>query len=184
MRRIVLIVLAMIYYQAAYSQDIIPGYVTESKAAQLEGAKGAFLKIENFKKSVIGLGEVEIIPSMITNIRTGEKTPYIIVNTKREGSPNYYASIIDYDEIPSCIEALEYIMNNEITSKPENKVHVFIMTRDGLEIGAIWDSSWWRTMFTHGKYIDNPITDISAKNIKKVIEMLKSGKEVLDEHLN
>lgn len=75
-------------------------------------------------------------------------------------------------------------MNNEITSKPANNVHVFIMTKDYLEIGAIWDSSWWRTMFMHGKYVGNPKTDISAKNIKKVIEMLKSAKEVLDEHLN
>ena len=185
MKKLLLFVLALVCCQAAFSQDIVPGYVTESKAAQLEGTKGAFLKIENFKKSVIGLGEVEIIPSMITDIRTGEKTPYIIVKTKEEGTPVRYTSVIDYDEIPSCIEALEYIMTNEITSKPTNDVHVFILTRDNLEIGAIWDSYlWWRTSFTHVKYVGNPRTYILAESIGKVIDLLKSAKEVLDEHLN
>lgn len=188
MKKLMLIVLAMIYCHAAYSQDIIPGYVTESKAAQLEETKGLFLKVEYFKKKVIAINEVEMIPAMITNIRTGEKTPYVIVKTKEEGTPLRYASIIDYDEIQSCIEALEYIMKEEITSKPANEVHVFIMTRDALEIGAtaelLGGSRKWKTTFTHGKYTGNPRTDILAKNIKKVIEQLVSAKEVLDENLN
>lgn len=192
MKKLMLIVLAMICCHAAFSQDIIPGYITESKAAQLEGTKGLFLKVEYFKKKVIAINEVEMIPAMITNIRTGEKTPYVIVKTKEEGRPDRYTSIIDYDEIPSCIEALEYIMNEEITSKPANDVHVFIMTRDALEIGATAEylggsitGSWkWKTTFTHGKYINTPRTDILAKNIKKVIEQLVSAKNVLDENLN
>lgn len=184
MKKLLLFVLALACCQAAFSQNIVPGYETESKAARLEGTKGAFLKVENFKKMSVGLSEVEIIPSIITDIRTGEKTPYIIVKTKEEGTPVRYPSVIDYDEIPSCIEALEYIAANEITNKPINDVHVFILTRDNLEIGAVWDSSKWRTSFTHGKYIGNPRTDISSKSIKKVIEMLKSAKEVLDEHLD
>lgn len=188
MRKLILFLLALVCYKAAFSQDIIPGYVTESKAAQLEGSKGLFLKVEYFKKKVVAINEVEMIPAMITNIRTGDKTPYVIVKTKEEGSTTRYTSIIDYDEIPSCIEALEYIMTTEITSKPNNEVHVFIMTKDALRIGATSEiyagSRKWKTKFTHGKYIGNPRTDILAKNIKKVIEQLSSAKEVLDENLN
>ena len=78
-------------------------------------------------------------------------------------------------------------MKEEITSKPTNEVHVFIMTRDALRIGATAEisagSRKWKTTFTHGKYTSSPRTDILAKDIKKVIEQLTSAKEVLDENL-
>ena len=187
MKKLILITLALLCCHAAFSQDIIPGYVTESKAAMLEETKGLFLKVENFERKVVAINEVEIIPAIITNIRTGEKTPYVIVKTKEEGTSIRYRSIIDYDEITSCIEALEHIMTAEITTTPSNDVHVFIMTRDALEIGARFEINAgirkWKTTFTHGKYTTEPRTDILARNIKKLIEQLTSAKEVLDEKL-
>ena len=78
-------------------------------------------------------------------------------------------------------------MTAEITTTPSNDVHVFIMTRDALEIGARFEINAgirkWKTTFTHGKYTTEPRTDILARNIKKLIEQLTSAKEVLDEKL-
>ena len=187
MKKLFIVSLFAMFCVAAMAQNIQSNFVTESAAGKFEETKGAILKKEKFgTKSFSGfVSTISISPAMITNLRTGEKEPYVIVVSTIDKSR--YQSVIDYDELPACIEALDYIINSEVNNKPENYVDVFIKTRDALEIGALYDMTLtgtkWQTAITHRKYVSNPTATVSVKNLQEILEELKSAKALLEEKM-
>lgn len=193
MNKVIVLLLTLFISQSLFSQELQQDYKTASNAGKFIETQGSILKVESYTDYVIssGLisGTVEIIPGMITNIRNGEKTSYIIVNSYYQDSQSViYTSYIDFDEIPACIEALEYIINTETTSIPSNYTRVFFKTRDQLEIGAKiyvtgYNERSWKTSITHMKYVRKPSFEISIKKLPKIVEALKESMALLEEKL-
>ena len=193
MNKVIVLLLTLFISQSLFSQELQQDYKTASNAGKFIETQGSILKVESYTDYVIssGLisGTVEIIPGMITNIRNGEKTSYIIVNSYYQDSHSViYTSYIDFDEIPACIEALEYIINTETTSIPSNYTRVFFKTRDQLEIGAQiyvtgYNERSWKTSITHMKYVRKPSFEISIKKLPKIVEALKESMALLEEKL-
>lgn len=189
MKKITLILLFCFIALCANAQDIYDDFVSESNAVKLQETKGSLLKKEIFKtKTFSGLFQgFSISSAMITDLRSGSKEAYVIIRSSADKAS--YSSIIDYDELPACIEALDYIINSEISSKPANYVDVFIKTRDALEIGALYDEALgtgmrWQTAITHRKYITNPTIVVPVKRLQELLDELVSAKVLLDEKLN
>lgn len=191
MKKITLILLFCFIALCANAQDIYDDFVSESNAVRLQETKGNLLKKEVYKtKTFSGFFQgFSISSAMITDLRSGDKEAYVIIRSSADKAS--YSSIIDYDELPACIEALDYIINTEISSKPANYVDVFIKTRDALEIGALYDEALgmgtgmrWQTAITHRKYITNPTIVVPVKRLQEIMDELVSAKVLLDEKLN
>ena len=188
MKKTIIIALSSIFCASAFAQNIQSNFVTESTAGKFEETKGAVLKKEKFEgKSFQGfVSTITITPAMITNLRNGEREVYVIVGSTIDKSS--YSSIIDFDELPACIEALDYIINSEVNNKPNNYVDVFIKTRDALEIGAVYGLSLtgtkWQTAITHRKYVSNPTATVSVKNLQEILDALKSAQSLLQDKLD
>ena len=188
MKRIAITTLFIVFCSSVLAQNIQSNFVTESAAGKFEETKGAILKKEKFEgKSFQGFtSTISITPAMITNLRNGEKEAYVIVGSTIDKAS--YSSFIDYDELPACIEALDYIINSEVNNKPDNYVDVFIKTRDALEIGAVYGltltGTKWQTAIAHRKYVSNATATVSVKNLQEIMEALKAAKVLLEEKLN
>lgn len=199
MNRTILLVFVFLftasYIHAQQDQQIVPGFVSESKAVQFEESRGEVVRKDFYKIRLANdwSPDFKITAVMLTDIRTGEKAPYLLVSSFAGNIS--YTSVIDYDEIPACIEALEYFLSCETKEKPDHDVMVFIRLRDGLELGTNFGTPTglptvstgfmgrWHTVITHRKYLIEPSTTFALKRINQLIEGLKKSKQLLDEKL-
>lgn len=188
MKRLVIFLSLMMLCSGVFAQSVSSGFVSESSAVKFEETKGSIIKKERFTTKNFSdlIYSVSISSAMITNLRTGEKVPYVIVGTIVDKVS--YQSVIDFDELPACIEALDYIINSEVSNKPSNSVDVFFKTRDALEIGAIYNDiaiagKKWQTAITHRKYVSNPTAIVSVKNLQEIMDELESAKALLEEKM-
>lgn len=196
MKKALVIFLILILSQSLFSQELVPNFQTASNAGKFIETQGSILKIEyfndetkynyNFVISGLLLGaETFIFPGMITDVRSGVKTPFVKVTSTYKDAR--YESFIDFDEIPACIEALEYILKSETTNSPGNYTHIFFKTRDELEIGAInrffGSDGTWKTSIAHMKYVKPSYFEISIKKLPKIVEALKESLALLEENM-
>ena len=187
MNRFVVCVISFILCITVNAQDLVinPDFVSESHTVLFEETEGLLMKKEHFKmKSGAGfINNVHIIPAMITDIRSGEKASYIIL----ESIKDHCYSIIDFDEIPACIEALNYIIESETSNKAPTSeyVEIFFKTRDGLIIGASSEtySKKWRAFTSHTKYVDPPRYEHTIGNLQKIVSILQESQSLLEEKL-
>ena len=164
-----------------FAQPISSNFISESKANKLEETKGLFLKVQRFESTYFyGGATLRMTPVIITNIRTDEKEGYVEFWFSTDGG---YKSSLDYDEIPACLEALDYITKNELPNKPSTEEHVFFKTRDGIHLGAYYEMdgkrSKWYTSLRQTKYISNPQTIYEINLLDKIIMELKREEELI-----
>lgn len=185
MKRIALVSLFILVSLFASAQELDKSFISESKAVKFEETKGELLKKELYRTTtILGLScELRISPAMVTDLRSGAKEAYIIISSKTKD--DLFVSVIDYEEIPACIEAFDYIINSEINSKPRNYTQVFIRTRDYLEIGAVYDvdALRWQTAISYRKYIEPPTFTLTVKRVQDIKEVFESAKIVLEKNL-
>ena len=190
MKKIIITLFLCLLAASAFAQDIQIGFTTESAAAKLVGTKGSVIKKEEFKQenftgSLSGSGNFR--PAIITDIRTGAKTPYIAVTSSDNGITQ--VSYLDYDEFSSCIEALEYIgeseLDNKLNYKEISSVEVCYISKDGLQIGVInrGGIGRWQLFILQGKYARPVYIAMSARELKKLVAYLKDTKVFLEERL-
>lgn len=190
MKKPLALLVTLFLSQLLFSQELVRDYKTTSSAGKFIETKGLILKIEHYKNYVItgvnfGL-ETIIYPGIITDVRSGEKRAYVKVRSSYKEM--LYESVIDFDEIPACIEALEYIIEIETNNKPSNYTDVFFKTKDELEIGArtlVFGQEFsWKTSIAHMKYVRTPSFEISIKKLPKVVEALKESMALLEEKMS
>lgn len=193
MKKAFIIYLTLILSQSLFAQELVQNFQTASNAGKFIETQGSILKVEYYKDTDDAYtfsgspsgAALFIFPGMITDVRSGEKTPFIKVRSTFDNIK--YESFIDFEEIPACIEALEYIINTETINTPTNYSHVFFITKDGLEIGAIGQhyglQRSWKTSIAHTKYVRPPYFENSIKKLPQIVEALKESMALLEEKL-
>ena len=168
----------------AGAQNVKTDFVSESKAAKFEESKGAIIKKEFFEmpegKGWLNIGH--IVPAIITDVRTGSIEAFVRVEIGGA------SSILDYDEIPACLEALNYIISEETSTKPPKSefIEVIFRSRDGLEIGAFSETfkKYWKTVIVHTKYVSEPSTTTSIKNLQDIVTTLEIAQNFLADKID
>ena len=187
MKRAILVYLFMVLSTAAFAQELKPEVNSNNATWKLEGAKGKAAKIERFtERRLSNMNSVLFIyASMYTDLRTGSKEPYILVKIYQEGA--YYSGVIDYDELPACLETLKHIINNEVTVSPGHYVDVVFTSRDEVAIGAIYDTSLsnvtWQSTVTLYNYPSRPSLRLPVKRLSEIVRILQSAQELLTEKM-
>lgn len=172
-----------------HAQELSPDYKPQSRVYEFENSKCVILKRETFgMKKVSGSNEYfTLTPAVLTDVRMGESVKYLIL-----GMEFGYTSVLDYDEIPSVIEALEYISETEKKDIPRNDVHIRMRTADALVFSADYDSALaknydygveraWRVSVVQGRYGSRPAVSFNISQVKRIIEALTVEMEFLSE---
>ena len=135
MKRSIIFFATLCYLSVTLSaQELVNGFISNSKASIQESSIGALIRKDFYSVKLAESLNFSMTAVLLTDLRTGDKIPYVIIST-RSGSWTPQ-SIIDIDEIPSIIETLEYIISSETKELPNHDVTVSITTRDALEINA------------------------------------------------
>lgn len=184
MKKILITSLSLLLSVFAVAQSVKTEFVSESKAAIFEESKGAIIKKEYFEmpdgKGWMNIGH--ITPAIITDVRTGNIVAYVRFEI------GGVSSILDYDEIPACLEALNYIISEETSTKPPKSeyIEVIFRSRDGLEIGAFSETykKNWKTVIVHTKYVSDPSTTTSIRNLQDIVNTLELAQKFLADKIN
>ena len=194
MKKTLLFSLTLLLCVLSNAQDVSNLFVSESETVKFEESKGLFIKREIFddKYNVLPRIVKSFSPAMLTDLRTKEREPYVYVGSLvPDGGKNISrTSVIDYDEISSVIEALEYIINDfDLNDKPTYKDEVFIKTRDGLVIGVQADlnvlneKKKWTAFILHSKYLVSNTKYYKTTSLSEWVTELKDAKTLLDEKM-
>lgn len=180
MRKLSIIVISLLLCVLANAQNSDNLFVSESKTYQFIETRGKFVQKEEFDKPLLTM-----IPAIITDLRTGEKQPYVVV---RSGGSVLRRSVLDYEEIPAVIEALEYIKDcPQIKEVPDSDVEIYIKTRDGISLGVfigykglLTSKKVWKPFIQQSRYLTDNIAVFQMSNLTDLIQELKDAKTLLD----
>jgi len=198
MRKILLLtVLLLVGFSTTYAQNIT-NIAYSPNVAEFVSKAGAFLNKDRY---AIDNSKLELKVVILTDFQTGNKIGYVdyasgddAIDKKLLG-PNYtasYTSTLDYDEIQSCIECLEFAKESFLKTKPETDESVFYYTTKlGGKIGVRWKNweksnslpSTWR-VFINADSLERPEFEksvaLSSKGVDKIIEALKNAKALIE----
>ena len=127
-----------------------------------------------------------MLPSIITDLKSGQKIAYISINIYINSVG--YHGIIEYEEIPAIVEAIESIISSEINTTPSSYTTVFYQTKNGIEIGAFYNAfsdkkKNWSMYITNNRYVSKPQAVNTIESLNKFLDDLKSAQTLLEEHL-
>lgn len=159
---------------STFAQEMLKSSEFQSKASEFQEKAGILYKKVSGESSYSSKGmlTVRLTPSIFTDIRSSVSTSCVEIWFNSDSG---YTSFIDGDEIASCIEAIEYILSTEMSTSPSNDVEVGIITRGGVSIGAVYDSSKWYAYVRQLKYRANPEIRLDAAQLRTIMYVLKNS---------
>lgn len=104
------------------------GQIKEGKYSKSVGGKG---KLET--------GSVKVLAAQVIDKTSGKEAFGVTLFIRHWG---LYQTFIDYDEIPSLVEGMEFLLNAEETDKQDWAVSIEYRTKGGLTINAK-SIGWW-----------------------------------------
>lgn len=154
---------------------------SNSKAVEFLSKDGTFMKKEFYELPQIGIGQFKLESNVliITDMITGYKMGCLRLSTFSNlgGSTDEYIGTLDKDELDACIQCLELMQTDILTTKPEVYTETNYRTLDGVTIGSYYSNKTWTVFVRTKEYTSRSLTTIG--NVPKLIDNFKKAKEII-----
>ncbi len=187
MKKLFLSLLLISFSALLFAQETKNEPVSQSKSIEFLSNKGLFVLKEFYNLGKIkGMViykdirfEMDCIVLILTDIKNNTKISCLKLETTNGSLSNEitYTGTIDADELDDCIQILEYISNNLLSTRPAVYTEVEYRTRDFVKIGAFYDDKTveWK-VFVFPESSSNSafyINPSEIANLKSVFERAK-----------
>lgn len=165
---------------STFAQEMSKPSEYRSKVSEFQEKKGLLYKKVSGESaySSKGMYTVRLTPFILTDIRSGSSQPFVEIWFNSDSG---YTSHIDGDEINSCIEAIDYILSNEMSTSPSNEMEIGIVTREGVGLGAVYVSGKWYAYVRQLRYGTNPEIRLDAAQLRTIMYVLKNSLTFFEE---
>lgn len=107
------------------------------------------------------------------------------LETKYQGysSSETYVGTLDYDEIDDCLNSINYICENILSSVPSVYTETEYSTRDNIEVGAYYSenkSSWTAYVYTKN-YTSRSVEFFDSESLSSLAEIMQRAKTMIAE---
>lgn len=187
MKKLIPILLSLLFVTLnVYSQE--QEKKSESKMVEFLGKNGTFMQREFYELPSIG-GSYNKIASqvlIVTDVTSPDKKMGCLrLETFYSSSvtSDSYIGTLDSDELDACIQCLQNIQNNIIKTSPTVYTEVEYSTRDGVELGAYWNSkkSTWIIYVKTKSYTARSMSTVDEEDLPLLITNLQSAKQLISE---
>lgn len=125
-------------------------------------------------------GSVGVRCRQITNTGTGEKEQGIALEIAPRGQPRAML-LIDYDELPSLVSAIDYISKLDVTATPLTSFDAAYTTKGGFRIAALGTRSTGAIQFgvRDARTLSIPVT-FSRDQMSRLSDIINQARGILD----
>lgn len=158
----------------------------KSKYSMFSEKSGMLLKHEFYD-----LGKVEDL-SLEAVISTDVKTDTKIAAVRFENfhfiSINagniYYVSVLDSEELESCIDALGFMVAVSESKAPEVYTEYNYISVEGIKISLYTDKGSWNAAIQTKRYTDKSWTKIPINKLREIINKLNRAKSIIEQSIS
>lgn len=182
MKRILLLFLFIVSSLVLFAQETTKTPDSQSKSVEFLSKNGTFIVKEFYDLGKVKGVECQVL--IMTNIRDNTKMGCLRLKTTYSSSysTDSYIGTLDVDELDACIQCLEYISNNLLSSIPLVYTEAEYKTRDEVRLGAYYNerkSAW--SAFIYTTYSSRSAEFLDSSNITSLISIMGRAKELIKE---
>ncbi len=160
---------------------------SSSKTVEFLSKDGTFFKKEFFDLPTVGssYNRIDCQVLIITDMKSNEKRGCLRLTTHYSSSVSSddYIGTLDPDEMDACIMCLNKIQSDIAINAPETYTEAEYKTRDGVRIGAYWNSrkTEWVIYVQTKSYSSRSMSTVSSANVPTLINNLTTAKQMIAE---
>ncbi len=177
MKNMLVLLTTMLICFASFGQE-----EKDSKTVEFASEDGRLLTIEHFKMPFVpGIKECKTL--IITDVVTNEKSGAFVITVTESNlhaDPNYSCTL-DKGEIKACIQSLNYITNDLLSTKPTEYYEVKYKTNSHAEIGAYYQYNKWNAYIQANTDMADSRITINPKNLKDLATDLQLALNLINE---
>lgn len=152
---------------------------SDSKAVEFSSRQGSLMKkVFHPLGSVKGV-EFEVL-EMIDEL-SKDKMVCLRVKVYNLSSQDTYIGTLDSDEIDACLQSLNFIKDNVVTTNPSQYTECAYNSKDGITIGAFSGNKGWSTYVKTKKYTNRSAKYLKDDDLPALIEVLNTAKDKVKE---
>jgi len=174
MKKLFLSLLLISFSALLFAQETKNEPVSQSKSIEFLSNKGLFVLKEFYDlgkikgihiyKDIYSEMDCEVL--IITDIKNNTKMSCLRLKQDK------YVGTIDADELDECIQTLEYISNNLLSTTPTVYTEVEYISRDFVKIGAFYNKGWRIVVYLSPNSVFH-LEPSEIANLKSVFERAK-----------
>ena len=187
MKKIIVIVLALMSYpivSLAQEETSAPKEEkTKSEAVQFMEKDGTLMLKEFYPE--VNIGGVTFQVATLKDVVSDTKIGCLRVSTMyySKYSTDTYTGVLDYDEITACIQSLKYI-KSIVETTPGNYTECEFKSRDGVKLGAYYDSNSWVLYVKPKSYNSRSTKSFKVSLLDQLISALENSQELIKVQCN
>lgn len=158
----------------------------KSKYSMFSEKSGMLLKHEYYD-----LGEVEglsLEAIVTTDVNTDTKVAAVRFENSHFISINagsiYYVSVLDSEELDSCIGALGFMVAMSDSKTPDIYTEYNYISVEGIKISLFTNNGSWNASIQTKRYSDKSWTKIPVTKLREIINKLNRAKSIIEKSLS
>lgn len=181
MKKLLLVVLAVVASFSVQSQTKQEASPSKSKAVEFSEKGGGLIKKEFYDFPAIGGVECQVL--ILTDVIAGTKMGCLRLTTtsySKYGDDTYIGTL-DLDEISACKKSLEYMVNTLYTTAPDVYTECTYSTRDDLKFSTFYSKDKWTSLvYTKGYTSKSAKVVDGVEDIKKFVQLMDAAKIMIE----
>ncbi len=182
MKKILLSVIFIAIALVSFSQETTTQPESQSKSVEFLSKNGSFILKEFYDVGKVGGVTCQVL--IMTDIKDNTKLGCLRLETSYSSSysTDTYIGTLDLDELDACIQSLQYITNNLLSTTPTTYTEAEYKSRDRVKLGAYYNerkATW--TTYVYTTYSSRSCEFLDKSGLSSLIGIMQNAKTMIQE---